>query len=122
MTRIESRTKWNKTPYQLSKDKCYRFIATGTWIDWYIATDAKGYESNFLKPLEKFRRYPQAKWFSLIGAIDKDKSTLFDIGHLIENNETYIATANGTLYCFANDVPIAYWNNKGFITLKVEEC
>ena len=121
MTKIEARKKWNKTPYQLSKGKRYCFFATGKWIDWYILTDAKGFERKWLKPFELLKRFPNGKWFSLIGAIDQDKSTQFDIGYLIEKQETYIATASGTLYCFANDVSIAYWNNRGSLDLEVEE-
>jgi hypothetical protein len=44
----------------------------------------------------------------------------FDIGHLIETDSVYTASATGVLYCFANDVWFMYWNNKGFIDLQVE--
>ena len=121
MAKIEAIKKWNKTPYQLVKGKRYCFSATGKWIDWYIDTDAKGFERKWLKPFELLKRFPSGKWFSLIGAIDQDKSTQFDIGHLIEKQQAYTATASGTLYCFANDVPIAYYNNKGAIDIIVEE-
>lgn len=121
MVQIKAIKKWNQTPYLLTKDKRYKFSATGQWIDWYITTDAKGFEKIWLKPFEPLRRFPNAKWFSLIGAIDRDRSTQFDIGLLVDNQKTYIATKNGILYCFANDVSLAYSNNKGSIDLKVEE-
>ena len=121
MVQIEAIKKWNQTPYLLTKGKKYEFSATGQWIDWYITTDVKGFENLWLKPFKILRRFPNAKWFSLIGAIDRDKSTQFDIGLLIDNRKTYIANKTGTLYCFANDVFLAYANNKGAIDLKVEE-
>jgi len=45
-----------------------------------------------------------AKWFSLIGCIDKRRDTQCDIGRLIETESVYTASATGTVYCFANDV------------------
>ena len=121
MAKVQARKKWNKTDYQISEGKTYRFSATGQWTDWYIDIDAKGYERLWLKPFRSLRRFPDGKWFSLIGAIDRDKSTQFDIGSLIEQQATYTATASGTLYCYANDVSFAYVNNKGAINLIVEE-
>jgi hypothetical protein len=67
------------------------------------------------------RRFPEAKWFSLIGSIEKKKNTFFDIGRLIEENGIFTATTSGNLECFANDVWFMYWNNKGAIELEVIE-
>jgi len=63
---------------------------------------------------------PEAKWFSLIGAIDRDKKTLFDIGKLIETGGTYTASQGGELSCFANDLWIMYFN-EGVIQVEVSE-
>jgi hypothetical protein len=119
MATIKAKSKWNDTGYQLSAGKQYRFKATGEWIDGGIVTTAVGFEKFYLKPFEWMRRFPNAKWFSVIGAIDKKESTKFDIGRFIEQGETYTATINGTLFCFANDVSIAYGNNKGEIELEI---
>lgn len=121
MVTIKAQHRWNNTFYQISAGKKYRFQATGTWIDLSTPASATGYEDLQLKPFEWMRRFPQAKWFSLIGSIEKNKNTFFDIGRLIEENGIFTATTSGNLECFANDVWFMYWNNKGAIELKVME-
>lgn len=64
---------------------------------------------------ESLRRMPHAPWFSLIGSIDKDKNSCFLIG----TDKNITAPKTGRLYCFANDVIIAYGNNQGSIELTV---
>jgi hypothetical protein len=114
---IEAKQEWNSTSYQLIAGKKYRFYASGKWVDWFISTDATGYSSFWLKPFEGMRRLPLAKWFSVIGAIDRQESTLFDIGKLIETHEFYTSPMDGELSCFANDLACAYKNNQGSIEL-----
>jgi hypothetical protein len=88
----------------------YNFIASGTWLDWRIETDANGYERPWLKPFTALRRVPEAPWFALVGVIDKDKSTAFIIGR---EHLNWIAPRSGELSCFANDIFGMYWNNRG---------
>ena len=121
MATIEAKEKWNDTGYRLSKGKNYRFTASGKWIDWCIETDANGYSRWWLYLAVLLRRVPKARWFSLIGAIDRRPRTQFDIGRLIRENRVYRAKISGELSCFANDVGFAYGNNKGSIELEVEE-
>ena len=59
---------------------------------------------------------PAEKWFALVGAVGKDEARLFLIG---ENLEGWEAKGDGELMCFANDVPRAYFNNHGSITLTI---
>jgi hypothetical protein len=47
----------------------------------------------------------------------QDLQTAFSIGKGIQ----YTPTVDAVLFCFANDVPSAYWNNWGSITLTVQE-
>jgi hypothetical protein len=117
---IEAKQEWNSTSYQLIAGQKYRFYTGGKWVDWFISTAATGYSSCLLKPFEGMRRLPSAKWFSVIGAIDRQESTLFDIGKLIETQELYTAPKDGELCCFANDLSCAYKNNRGSIELIVE--
>lgn len=120
MASIHAHLKFNQTPFQLEKGGRYRFTATHEWTDLRETCTATGYTSATLRLWEGLRRERNAKWFSVIGCIDKRRDTQFDIGHLIETNSEYTASATGVLYCFANDVWFMYWNNKGFIDLQVE--
>lgn len=114
---IDSKLIWNDTGINLVAGQEYHFQATGQWTDWTITSNADGYESpNFLLKLsEGLRRMPNSPWFSLIGSIDKAQDSFFLIG----TNKQFIAPKTGRLYCFANDVIIAYGNNRDSIQLTV---
>ena len=117
---IASQQKWNHTGFQLEQGVTYRFTAQGQWIDWYIphGPDGDGSGSHFLLRLfERWRRRPKDNWFALIGAIGEDESTTFLIGSSLPR---FKAPRSGELTCFANDVPWAYGNNKGSVSLTVE--
>jgi len=129
MTKIFSRKCWNKTNYWLEEGKQYRFTTQGTWKDGSLdecdsfgwTKTGNSYKDRLIKIFENFRRMPSANWFSMIGAIEKNKKTFIDIGAMVKNNQVYTATATGYLWCFANDLSIAYINNKGSIFLKIED-
>lgn len=112
---IDSKPLWNDTGITLLAGQNYHFQATGQWIDWKNTCDADGYQSpNFLLKLcEGLRRMPQAPWFALIGSIDKNNF------FLIGTDTNITAPKTGRLYCFANDVIIAYGNNQGSLQLTV---
>jgi hypothetical protein len=114
---IEAKKKWNDTGIELARGHEYHFTATGQWTDWRIACDANGYANPnvIFKVLERFRRSPRSRWFALIGALNADEHTQFEIG----TERTLIAPASGTLTCFANDGARAYWNNLGSVRLSV---
>ena len=114
---IYASQKWNNTRVQVSAGETYRFEAKGEWIDWHNKCGPEGYDStNFiLRSAEKLRRIPSAKWFALIGLVNQDLATAF----VISNGVTKTFNQNGILYCFANDVPFMYWNNKGDIQLTI---
>jgi hypothetical protein len=116
---IDARPKWNDTSAQLIKGRRYRLIAIGTWYDASIACGPEGYKSFnlFFRLCERFRRAPRADWFCLVGAINRDPSTLFTIGR----SATIQAIQGGALTCFANDLPFMYGNNSGSLQLAVEE-
>ena len=118
---LQADCKNNPTGIQLVKGKKYRFSAKGTWYDAKIPSPPTGYELRRLALFKPLRRVPKAKWFSVIGNIDKSKATFFDIGSLIVSNKTYTAAASGELFCFANDVIFMYGNNSGSVELMVEE-
>ena len=126
---VEAKAKSTKT-FQVEKGKRYRFSASGEWYDASIRTDARGYATDsvkgysnwILKQSERFRREREAQYFSLIGRVDDDPNTQFDLGKLIAENGEYEAVDTGTLTVFANDVPVMYWNNRGAISLEMFEA
>ncbi len=117
---IRARRHLNETPFRLEIGRKYRFDASGRWTDLIRRASATGYSACYLRWFERWRRMPEAKWFSVIGQIDDLENTQFDIGKLIENRGSYEATATGVLHCFANDISFMYWNNSGAINLRVE--
>lgn len=121
MATIEAKRLWNRTDLKVEKGREYRFSAKRTWFDATIESSAGGKSYPKLDWLSWMKRMPSAKWFSVIGAIDKRRDTLVDIGRLIEEGATYTAPASGTLYCFANDVCFMYWNNDKSIELEMKE-
>lgn len=114
---IEVKEKWNDTGIEFVSGHEYRFAATGWWTDWWIECDADGYASPtpILKTTEGLRRSPCSRWFALIGAINEDKRTQFEVG----TERTLIAPASETLTCFANDLSLMYWNNRDSVQLIV---
>ena len=117
---IHAKQFWNHTGILLEAGISYRFAAEGVWIDWNInyGPDGGGSGSNLLLIVsEKLRRRPNDNWFALIGGFGEDESSTFLIG---SSNSGFTAPRSGELTCFANDVPVAYFNNKGSVTLTVE--
>ncbi len=109
----------------------YVLKSRGVWRDWFVCTDALGYESKpLMKKYERERRLPEARWFALIGAItetpampESDQATLvnlIDLTPYLRTGKPWIASATGTLQVFANDLPSKYSNNKGVIRLQIE--
>lgn len=117
-TTIMARPRWNETAIYLEAGAEYRLSATGTWYDGSIACLPDGYDSpnGLLRRFERFRRAPDEKWFALIGAIDRDIATLFRIGQ----SAIVRPSRSGLLTCFANDMWLMYFNNRGSVRLKVD--
>lgn len=121
---IYSDCMWNNTGIKLIAGQTYKFDATGTWTDLTINVDANGYVYNDprvpwysklgLYVTQPFRRQPTSTWFKLIGCLDNE-SSCFEIGKssVIKPNKS------GILFCYANDLSIAYGNNSGYIELSI---
>lgn len=114
---IPADQRWTRV-CDLRQGATYAFKASGTWTDWYIDAQADGYDRAWLKPFTGLKVKPAAHWLTLLGDIDQEKATTFIIG---ESLETWIAPKNGVLYCFANDIPVMYWNNRGAVELTCTE-
>ena len=52
----------------------------------------------------------------MIGTLDSARSDRFVIGQ----QHSYQPTRSGELLCFANDAWVAYFNNRGTVTLTIE--
>jgi hypothetical protein len=68
----------------------------------------------FLRPI---KRNPSAKWFQLIGVVNKDISYAINLGVKGE----FVVPENGRLWVYSNDVEFAYCNNSGSIDLGVKK-
>jgi|EndMetStandDraft_7_1072992.scaffolds.fasta_scaffold00319_4 hypothetical protein len=109
---VPAQSKWTHL-CRVEAGRQYKILASGTWTDWFIDTDANGYDRFWLRPFAAMKRAPKEKWFALIGALDKDEETAFLIG----SAKPWTAPKSGELWCFANDMPSKYRNNKGAITV-----
>jgi hypothetical protein len=121
MVKIESKERWTDTGIKPSKNSLYKYEAMGKWNDWFIKCDADGYPKilNFLMDLflRRIKRTPSAKWFQLIGIVNKDILHTINLGV----KGKFIAPENGQLWVSVNDADSAYHNNFGNIDLKVEK-
>ena len=117
---ICARPWWNATGILLEAGSNYRFSCdlSQQWFDASIPSGADGYISkNVLQSMtEKLRRVPVENWFVLMGAIDKDSSTTFRIGSMLNS---YSPSKTGQLYCFANDLWLFYFNNSGALSILI---
>jgi uncharacterized protein (DUF2235 family) len=114
---IHARATWNDTAVQVRAGERYRFAASGRWYDATISSGPAGYASPSIafRAVERLRRVRHANWFALIGAIGQDDTATFVIGEGTE----LVATADGIVSAFANDLPFLYRNNSGAVRLTI---
>jgi hypothetical protein len=116
---VFAREEWNESPaVYLEADNLYRFEVVGDPIDWVDGdvtetNGADGYEHLALKPFKHLARMPGARWFQLIGAVDR--GDLFAIGRTCDHRPQ----RSGEFACFANDARFKYENNRGQLSLSV---
>lgn len=115
---------WNATGIAVAAGEAYLLRASGTWTDWFVHATPDGIALDEVPRLARLvyrvfaraRRAPEAPWFALVGALGPTERTAFAIGR----GRTWTAPADGELHAFANDVPFAYWNNRGTLQLTIE--
>ncbi|RZS93145.1 hypothetical protein [Aquimarina brevivitae] len=110
---VASKEKWNRSGIYALIGEEYEISASGSWTDWYIDTDANGYERWHLSLAGFLKRAPKENWFKLISAVDRQQY------HPIGAANTITVTTEGELEFFANDILGFYWNNKGDISVRV---
>ena len=121
---VDSRSKWNGTGVLVSPGQQYRLAARGSWNDGGIDTDADGFTPEeaprisraLLRAFAGKLRLKNDRYFCLVGGVGRADDSLFAIG---AGKDPWSANGRGHLECFANDVPIAYINNKGCIQLAI---
>jgi hypothetical protein len=123
---VLARPRFNWGGVRLVKGASYTFtVAAGdTWRDGGMDCGPEGWESadlpwykeGVVEFAERFRRLPDANWFSLIGALGDEDDDLFLIG---DREEPYTAPRDADLYLFANDMPSKYDNNEGSLIVTI---
>ncbi len=121
-----ARERWNETGFRVVEGQLYRLGAWGEWRDRDIVAGPEGYTTEqalargatalVFNPLtEALRRVPEENWFALVCMIDHETDTLV----VVAGERTWVAPATGLLGCFANDIFPMYFNNSGFVRLRV---
>ncbi len=123
---IQAAEWWGNTGIVLEAGTSYLLRASGDWFDADIKASPTGWDLNSIEEWKRafFRDFESLRplntgdrWFSLLGKIEED-GKVFEIG---SNHQILNIESSGSLFCTANDLPIAYWNNSGFLTLTVDE-
>lgn len=123
----------NHTALMLEKGKSYRFIVERTtddkpqkWFDAAISCNANGWDRSdvslglkeiAIAAMSPFKRFPEAKWFCLIGSIGTASDDAFLIGNELAH---FTAPKSGEFCAYANDLVRYYGNNSGKLLLTVQ--
>ncbi|MFB0999121.1 MAG: DUF2235 domain-containing protein, partial [Colwellia sp.] len=123
----------NHTALMLEKGKSYQFTVEKIaddehqqWLNANIYSDANGWDRGdvslglkeiALALMAPFKRFPDAKWFSLIGSIGTARDNTFLIGSELAH---FTASKSGEFCAFANDLERYYGNNSGKLLLTVK--
>jgi len=117
---------WNDTGVNLRQGTRYRFtVVPGIGAPLRDASyeapsiDGVDWQSVAHKTADLFhgKRVDDARWFALIGTVDKQHPWVMSDGGIIT------APASGRLICFFNDVQLElfYRNNRGWVMLDVDD-
>jgi len=118
MTRlvVPARKPFFDTGLDVATGQVLQVRGEGTWTDLWLRSGPEGYPTpGYMRRYEPQLRCLGARFFELIGCIDRDESTNFPIG----GRPSVTATATGRLYLFANDLPGFYWNNWGELRVEI---
>ncbi len=119
------KSNWSGVRMKAGHHYCFEIPAGDTWKDADITCGPEGWKTkdlpffkeSVLKLAEPWRRYPEADWFEMIGAVG-DEEELFRIG-AGGAERTFTPSMDGDFAAFANDLPSKYSNNSGDIELAV---
>lgn len=119
---VYPQAEWNDTGILISPGEEYRLavpLKNGCPQVWYDASTPETADGSvrteaFYRRRQGKLRYPQGRWFQLLGAVGVD-GTVFPIGSSV----SYVAQTEGVLQCFANDVLFWNRNNTGCLTVEI---
>lgn len=116
----------NPTGIKVTKKEIFVFNVSGLWKDLMIESDANGWNGKTVFPfapwiydnhfLDSQKVFPGANYMKLIGKVGEIS---FEIGNA--KNLSITMPESGELTLYANDIPLLYFNNSGFITVKIEK-
>jgi hypothetical protein len=123
---IQANQYWNDTGVQVTRGAQYRMtVVVGAGAPLrdasFEARSIAGEDWDSLAhktaELGHGKRVDDAKWFALIGTVDKEHPWVITDGGIVT------APASGALLCFFNDVQfeLFYKNNSGWVQLDVEK-
>jgi hypothetical protein len=117
--------RWFHTGFPVVEGDHYRIkVPSGQiWTDWWVESGPAGHATPFQNPLRRFLRFPpsrdpRADFFTLIGTIGESLEHAFVIG---AEPCDFQAPVSGELVCFANDLWLMYWNNRGSVRFTIAE-
>jgi hypothetical protein len=116
--KINPALKWQDTEINITVNEEYKFTATGTWIDFFIVTNADGFSGKWIMPKSEKKRAPENNWLALMGSLNESETDYFLIG----KEKQKLFEHAGRLSCFANDMKDGGFflrNNWGSITLTI---
>ena len=124
---VPAKERWYHTGCALERDAEYLIeVPLGqAWTDWWVRNGPQGSANWLQRPFRPWLRFPRqrdprADFFTLIGTIGESMDHAFVIG---AGPRRFQAPVSGELVCFANDLWLAYGNNKGemrFILTRTE--
>ena len=104
----------------VEKGEVYSFevVRQYNYTDLAKATDADGWHNQMLKwkIARNGKRVDTAQCFVLCGAIGTKEDNLFSI---CKRRDNFTILATGNLHFFANDHKNFYWNNNGYLWIRV---
>ncbi len=128
---VNANVKYNPSRVLLVAGEKYQFTVDmkQRWFDGTIASSAGGWKANDaidnrllrwgIKLKEGGRRMPEAEWFEVVGAVNRNDDNLFRILKHTKKVSAYQCKQSGELFAFANDLNSKYGNNLGTIVVKV---
>ena len=122
---MDARPYWNATGALSNREQKYRLkvvegVGEPLRDEEYVCPTIEGLESKSTPHraavLLGSKRKDDAKWFALIGTVDKEHPWV------VKDGAEFIAEATGRLYLYFNDFQLEpyYTNNSGWVVLDLE--
>ncbi|MDH3658697.1 MAG: DUF2235 domain-containing protein [Alphaproteobacteria bacterium] len=105
--------------FQIADDDTWRDKDIDCGPDGWTSDQLPWFKEKIVTLLEDRRRYKDANWFELIGALGDEDDNLFRIGKGGPDRR-YVAGSTAELYAFANDLQSKYGNNEGSLEITIK--